>query len=121
MDKSFQSLPATRMLKLTQILFFVNAIVWLTFAVLGVSRAISEASSLRWILSGLMVANAIMMTWFGLKIVCGQARIFFFAILYMALNVVLSVTDQFGWYDFGILLLNLIILGLIFVTEQKIK
>ena len=58
-----------------------------------------------------MLANAAVMIWFGVMIVTGQNWIFFLAILYMALNVVLSITDQFGWIDALILLLNLCVLG----------
>jgi len=43
------------------------------------------------------------------------------AILYVALNVVLSITDQFGWIDALILLLNLCLLGLLFVARQRIN
>ena len=119
MKNEFNDPQALRMLKITQTLLYVNALVWLMFAVLGSFRAITGAGALRWILSGLMLINATAMFWFGLKIISGNARIFFFAILYMALNVVLSITDQFGWNDFSILLLNLIILGLLFVTRQR--
>ena len=39
----------------------------------------------------------------------------------MALNLVLTITDQFGWMDVLILLLNLIVLGLLFVTRQQLR
>lgn len=110
-----------KMLKLTQGMLFLNAAVWLVFGVLGVLRAIETGSSLRWILSTLMFANAAVMIWFGVMLVTGRKWVIFLAILYMALNVVLSVTDQFGWIDALILLLNLIVLGLLFVTRQHMK
>jgi hypothetical protein len=109
------------MLKLTQGMLFLNAAVWVVFGILGVLRAIDGGSSLRWILSTLMFANAIVMVWFGIMIVSGRTWVFFLAILYMALNVVLSITDQFGWIDALILLLNLIVLGLLFVTRQRLQ
>ena len=108
------------LLKLTQILFFVNTAVWLVFGVLGFTQAITSTSDLRLIYSVLMVANAAVLLWFGVVIVRAQNHIIFLAILYMALNVVLSITDQFGWIDAIILLLNLTILGLLFVTRQRL-
>ena len=108
------------MLKLTQIFFFANAVVWLVFAVLGFTQVKTGTSDLRLLYSVLMVANAAVMLWFGVVIVRAQAHIFFLAILYMALNVVLSITDQFGWMDALILFLNLTILGLLFVTRQRL-
>jgi hypothetical protein len=69
----------------------------------------------------MMFINAVVMFWFGMKIVGGQNWIFFLAILYTAFNVVLSITDQFGWIDALILLLNLCLLGLLFVARQRIN
>ena len=109
------------MLKLTQVLFFANAIVWFLFGVMGLISVIEAGSMLRWILAIMMMANAAVMLWFGVTIVDGQAQVFFLAILYTALNAVLSITDQFGWVDFLILLLNLCLLGLLFVTRHRMN
>ena len=107
------------MLKLTQVLFFLNATVWLIFGALSVFRFTDDGSLTRLVYTVLMIANAIVMAWFGVMIVSGRSWIFFLGILYMALNVVLSITDQFGWADALILLLNLCLLGLLFVTRQR--
>lgn len=107
------------MLKLTQALFFVEAAVWLVFGGLGFTRAVNGTSDWRFIISVLMLVNAGFMFWFGLVIIKGRSWIFFLAILYMVLNVVLSITDQFGWIDALILLLNLCLLGLLIVTRQR--
>lgn len=111
----------TNLLKLTRAMFFVNVLVWLMFGVGSLIRAVEEGSTLRWVITFMMIANAAVMFWFGVVIVNGQKRVFFLAILYMVLNVVLSITDQFGWVDALILSLNLILLGLLFVTRQRMK
>lgn len=108
------------MLKYSQAMLFLNALVWLVFSVLGIVRFAAGANNWRLVLSGLMLANAVVMFWLGLKIVSARAWIFTFAILYIALNAVLSITDQFGWFDLGILLLNLIILGSLFVARRRL-
>ena len=117
MEKNHRS----SMLNLIRISFFVNAVVWGVFGILSLLRAADGGSSLRWMLSILMLANAVVMGWFGVMIVTGRNWIFFLAILYMGVNVVLSITDQFGWIDALILLLNLVILGLLFVARQRMK
>jgi hypothetical protein len=110
------------MLNLTRYTFFLNAAVWLAFGVASLlTRALSDGSPLHWVITVLMVANAMVMLWFGVKIVSGGKRIFFLGILYVALNVVLSITDQFGWIDALILLLNLCLLGLLFITRQRMN
>jgi hypothetical protein len=120
MDTIPKDSQVRRLLNFTQSMLFLNALVWLIFSVLGFMRFASGSDGWRLVLSGLMLANAAVMFWLGMKIVGAQTRIFFFAILYMALNVVLSITDQFGWYDLGVLLLNLIILGSLFVTRRRL-
>ena len=103
-------------------MFFLNAAVWLAFGISSLLfRAIDEGSLTCWVITIMMLTNAIVMIWFGVMIVTGRNQIFFLAILYMALNVVLSITDQFGWIDALILLLNLIVLGLLFVTRQRMS
>jgi len=102
-------------------MFFVNALVWLMFGVGSLLRAFEGWSTLHWIITIMMIANAAVMFWFGMVIVNGQKQIFFLAFLYIVLNVVLSITDQFGWVDALILSLNLILLGLLFVTRQRMN
>jgi hypothetical protein len=112
---------STNLLNLTRLLFFVNAAVWLAFGVLSLFQYFENGSQTRLIYAVLMIANALVMAWFGFMIVTGRNWVFFLGILYMAINVVLSITDQFGWIDALILLLNLVILGLLFMARQRMK
>ena len=109
------------MLKTIRFLFFLNAAVWLVFGALSAFRFLDDNSLMRLIYAVLMVANAVVMAWFGVMIPSGRNWVFFLGILYMAVNVVLSITDQFGWIDALILMLNLIILGLLFVTRGRMN
>jgi len=112
---------ASSLLKTTQVTFFLNALVWLIFGALSFSLAFKGAGNLRFVLSALMLINASIFVGFGFLIRKGQPWVFFLAILYVAVNVVLSITDQFGWFDFFIMLLNLVLLGLLFVTRQRLR
>lgn len=109
------------MLKIIRFLFFLNAVVWMVFGALNAFRFADEGSLIRLIYAVLMVANAFVMVWFGVMIPSGRNWVFFLGILYMAINIVLSITDQFGWIDALILMLNLIILGLLFVTRGRMN
>ena len=108
-------------LKTTQIMFFLNALVWLVFGVLSFSLALNGVSDWRFVLSLLMFINASVFLGFGFAIRTGHPRAFFLAIIYVAVNVVLSITDQFGWLDFLIMLLNLVLLSLLIITRQRLK
>ena len=109
------------MLKLTQALFFANAAIWFLFSAMNLFRVIEAGSALRWVLTIVMIANAAILLWFGVEIADGRMQLFPLAIVYTALNAVLSLTDQFGWVDFLILLLNLCLLGLLFVTRHRMN
>lgn len=109
------------MLKLTQALFFANAIVWFLFGGMNLIRVIEAGNALRWILTIMMIANAAILVWFGVEIADEQTRLFPLAIVYTALNVVLSVMDQFEWADYLVLFLNLCLLGLLFVTRYRMN
>jgi hypothetical protein len=117
MEKSQNSI----ILKLTQALFFVNAAIWFLFGAMNLVRVMETGSVARWILTAMMIANAAILVWFGMEIADRQTQLFPLAIVYTAFNVVLSLTDQFGWIDFLILLLNLCLLGLLFVTRHRMN
>ena len=118
MDTNIENPQVIGLLKTTQAVFYLNAMIWLVFSVLSFVRAYTTSNDLHWMLSVLMLANAGFMFGFGYVIIKGHRWTFFLAILYVAVNVVLSITDQFGWFDFLIMLLNLVLLGLLFVTRQ---
>ena len=121
-DISVNTDQTLKMLRLTRSLFFINAAMWLAFGVSSLLfRALDGGSLTRWVITIMMIANAVVMFWFAVMIVSGRNWVFFLAILYMALNVVLSITDQFGWIDAIILLLNLIVLGMLFVTRHRMN
>jgi hypothetical protein len=113
--------PASTLLKTTQIAFFLNALVWVVFGFLSFSLAFNGGGNLRFALSVLMFINAGFFIGFGFLIRKAQPWVFFLGILYVTVNVVLSITDQFGWIDFLIMLLNLVLLGLLFVTRLWMK
>ncbi|GAB4415594.1 MAG: hypothetical protein Kow002_00780 [Anaerolineales bacterium] len=107
------------LLKINLVLFFLNAAVWLVLAGVGFMQAVETAVVLRRLCSGLMLANVLVMLWLGFQIMKGSREIFFFAMLYLALNAALSVSDRFGLRDTLILLLNLCLLGMILVAARR--
>ena len=67
------------MLKLTQALFFMNALIWFLFSVANLVRVMETGSAIRWILTAMMIANAVILVWFGVTIANKHAQIFFLA------------------------------------------
>jgi hypothetical protein len=110
------------LLKWTRILFFVNAVAWLVLGMLSLSfRALDNGNPARWVITVLILINGLVMIWFGFMIVNGGSLVFTLAIIYITVNVVLSITDQFGWVDALILFINLCLLGTLFVTRYRMN
>jgi phosphoglycerol transferase MdoB-like AlkP superfamily enzyme len=113
--------PISTMLKLTRAFFLTDAVVWVCFAVLSLFLAISDGNAQRWVISLLMAGNAAVLAWFGMKLDPERLQLFTLAILYMALNAVLSITDQFGTADALVLFFSLCVMGMAFVTRSRIN
>ena len=112
---------STGLLKLTRALLFFNAAVWIFFGILSFTKAADGGTTVRWMISMLMIANAVVMVGLGALIVSRRSWIFSATTLYMAVNIVLTITDQFGLVDALILLLNLCILGVLIFTRHRIR
>jgi hypothetical protein len=110
------------LLKWTRILFFVNAVAWLVLGMLSLSfRALDNGNPARWVITVLILINGLVMISFGFMIVNGGPLVYTLAIIYISVNVVLSITDQFGWVDALIMFINLCLLGTLFVTRHRMK
>jgi lysylphosphatidylglycerol synthetase-like protein (DUF2156 family) len=61
----------------------------------------------------------------ALMFTCGmfigrQKRVYWFAIVFLSLNIILTITDQFGIIDFLFLWFNSMILGLLIFARNKL-
>ena len=59
-----------------------------------------------------------------LMFICGlfvgrQKQVYWFAIVFLSLNIILTITDQFGVVDFLFLWLNLMILGILIFARNS--
>ena len=59
-----------------------------------------------------------------LMFICGlfvgrQKQVYWFAIVFLSLNIILTITDQFGVVDFLFLWLNLMILGILIFARKS--
>jgi hypothetical protein len=109
------------MVRLAQGLFFLDAAVWLVFGVASLVWGIRGAGGWRLLLAGLMLCNSAVLAWLGVILGSRKKSAFFVAILYMAVNVVLSIADQVGWIDLMIFVLSLVLLGLLVVTRIRLN
>jgi hypothetical protein len=102
-------------------LFFLNAAIWLAFGVVSVVRIGGNAGQgvTALVVAILMFGNAGAMALSGVFL--GKRRILFylFALAVLAVNVLLTFTDQFGAFDLITLIIDLVLLGILIVARKR--
>ena len=67
-----------------------------------------------------MFGNAGAFLFCGFTIGIRKPILFWFSVLVLVVNILLTVTDQFGWLDLITILVDLVILGFLMVGRKKI-
>ena len=104
-----------------QRLFFLNAAIWLFFGITGILRLINGSNIptvTLWIITILMFGNVGAMLVVGLWLGRQSRWAFLFALAVLFINILLTFTDQVGFFDIVTALLDLVILGLLFFDRK---
>jgi hypothetical protein len=102
--------------KTIQALFYLNALIWLAF---GLYTLINMAGRYPggvitvYVIGFMMLGNVGMMFLSGILIGKQNKWAYFFAMFVLVINIISTVTDQFGFFDLVTLLLDLVIFGLL--------
>lgn len=97
-------------------LSYLLGLIWVAFGVASLLRAAQGASAptvMDWMLAGLMVGNAGALTLVGWGIARGARWAWYAGVAWLAANILLTITDEFGFFDAATLLLDGILLGLL--------
>ena len=119
MERSSKALDSVRV---AQALFFLNAVIWLVLGVVSLVRMTNgnpDHAITAWIVSILMFGNAGAMLWSGVGIGRQQKWFYYLAIAVLIVNIVLTVTDQFGALDLITLVIDLALFGLLIATRRR--
>lgn len=111
-----------RSVRAAQVLFFLNAAIWLAFGVwslVRLGRGSAHQTLTLWIVAILMFGNVGAMLLSGVGLGSRQRRFFWLAVAVLAVNIVLTVTDEFGIFDALTLALDLALLGLLVAGRKQ--
>lgn len=103
------------LIAVARLLFLLNAIVWFIFGVWSMAKI--SAMNYAWVLALLMFTNAAVMLWLGWGIKKQHKGYYFLAIAVVAVNVILTMTDEFGLLDFFVLVIDLVLFAILIVTK----
>jgi uncharacterized membrane protein len=110
--------PAKR--NVARILFFVNALVWVGFSVyvvLDMANNFNEISAAVFV-GIFMLVNAGLMLWCGIMLAQPQKWGYYFALVFLFLNILYTLSVQFGLLDIITFVLDVIIL-IVLISFQK--
>lgn len=108
--------------RLAQILFGLNAAIWLAFGMFSLNRLSATAvSTTLWIVALLMLGNA------GAMLLCawllrrpGRVALGVTTAV-LAANILLTFTDQVGFFDIATFLLDVVIAGVVFAAFRALR
>ena len=104
---------------LTQVLFFLNAAIWVFFLILFLSDQVTPGSAVSdWVIPILMAGNALAMLACGIGLRKRSRFIYYLSLAVIGVNILLTVTDQVGLFDYITLLLDLVILTLLIASRN---
>ncbi|MBN2549274.1 MAG: hypothetical protein JXB15_08960 [Anaerolineales bacterium] len=116
-----QRIKTRLLLRIAQGLFTLNALIWAVIGIASILRAASSQSQgyTPWVVALLMFPNAIAMLVCGLGIGTQKKIFFFLALAVLAVNILLTFTDQVGLLDWITLAIDLAILILIVILMRR--
>lgn len=107
-------------LLLPQFLFFLNGIIWLILSVWMLMDAVDGVVGMfgPWLLAVMMAGNGMIFIAFSLLVRFGWRWFFYAALSFLAANILLTFTDQFGIWDLLTLLVNIAIVALLVINRK---
>lgn len=105
-----------------RILLYANAAIWMPLAAVTVSRASGGSAGERAgaiVLTVLMAGNALAMVLSGLGLRRRSRWFWLFALAVVAVNFVLTWTDEVGWVDVVTGGIDLVLLGLLVAVRKE--
>lgn len=111
-----------KLIQLSKWLFRLNAAVWLTFGIwsmVRMGRGTPGGAVTLWVIAILMLGNVAAFLWCSWAVQKQASWYRFTVIGVLAVNILLTSTDQFGLFDFLTLLLDLVLLALVLLLHQR--
>jgi hypothetical protein len=105
--------------------FIILGVTWLVLGVYSLLRIMGGSTSLAsfgWIIASLMFVNGFILLWIGWGLKEAGKFYFFLALLTLAGNILLTITDEFGFLDLLTLIIAIgLVLLLIFTRSNYLS
>jgi len=111
-----------RLIRAAQMLFFLNTGIWIGLGLGNLVKLVnghSNSTITGLIIAVLMFGNALVMLVCGVSLGKQHRRSFYLALVVLVVNIILTVTDQFGLVDFITLVIDLVLLGILIADRRS--
>jgi hypothetical protein len=111
-----------RLVRAAQALFFLNTGIWVGlgfWSLVKLAKGNSDSTITGLIIAAMMFGNALAMLASGIGLGKRQKRFFYLALAILLVNIILTVTDQFGILDFLTLVIDLALLGFLIADRRN--
>lgn len=105
----------SRAVQITRIFFYVLAALWLAVGIGYISR--NDGSEMYWIIAGLMFASIFIFITLGMNIT--KKPVYWTSVTFLAICILLTIFDQFGWADLIALIVFIIPLILMLIKRKE--
>lgn len=119
-EKQPATSPAVR--RAAQWLLYLSAAIWTVLSLvtwIRMSARFPEQPAAAALLAFLMLGNAAIFVWLGSALGKGRPWVYWLGALFLLVNIVLSVTDEFGFIDLLTMAIDLLVLGLMFFSWPR--
>lgn len=104
-------------------LFILLGVTWLALGTWSILRLGESGGSVppavQWVIILLMFVNSLVLAWTGYKLRRGSKVYYYFGMLVLAGNILLTFTDEFGTFDLITLIIDAGLFILLLVTRSK--
>lgn len=104
------------MIRLARVLLLLSAITWCAFSAWYFMRPNTTTSTI--VVAVLMLVNSAIFAALAWLIAKKNQWIFYFAVLFLAVHIVLTITDQFGILDLLVLVIDMVTLGILLLNRR---
>ena len=99
-------------------MFLLTAGMWVIF---GISSLVRTSGNYNWLLALLMFGNAGVLLWIGWGIKKQRRAFYYLALVRLAVNILFTITDQFGIFELIYLFLAGVLFVLLLVTKARYR
>ncbi len=113
--------PKTNLFNITAGLFLLIGGIWIVFSLITIFRSANHSTMpvfLFWVLSILMIGNGVFLIITGWGIYHQKRSFYWFGLFWLAVNIILTFTDQFGVFDLITLVIDLGLFGLLIFIRK---